>query len=519
MNYDAIIVGAGSAGCVLAARLSEDPDTEVLLLEAGPDYPDPAEVPSAILSSHVLPDDHDWGTASEPGYAGHPTALLRGKVVGGSSAVNAAVAARGLPSDYDGWAAAGNPGWSFEEVLPFFRALEDDPEGDERWHGRGGPLPIRRYAPDELTPWQRNFVATAVAESYPEVGDFNGPEPFGVGRYPMNVVDGVRQNAALSYLTPEVRERENLTVRADVLVDRVVFSKGRAIGVGAVGVEAPPYGIEATLGADRVILAAGAYGSPAILMRSGVGPADHLRSLGVEVVQDLPGVGQGLQDHPLFHVLLAANPEKLGEQTPPVQTLLWTRSRDETGDPDLHLVPQTAFADPALSPTGAAVLLSVGLVRPLSRGRLELASADPKDAPRADPNYLGHPEDRTRMVQGVRLARRLARTAPLSNLVAGELFPGESTPDDAALEEAVRAGVSGYQHATGTARMGPEGDEGAVVDARGAVHGVEGLSVIDASIMPTVPHVATNLSTMMLAERCAAWLVRDLAGRVPTPRR
>jgi choline dehydrogenase len=504
MSCDVIVVGAGSAGCVLAARLSEDPDRSVLLLEAGPDYPGLDSLPPEIASSHAATYTHDWGYASEMGLSGRPIPLRRAKLVGGCSATNAAIALRGTPQDYDEWSLRGNPGWSFAEVLPFFRRLESDADFDDDWHGREGPLSIRRYPVNDLTPVQGALLEACAAAGYPRVEDHNAPGETGAGPAPMNRVGGIRQSAALAYLA-QARHRPNLTIRSGVLVDRVLLEGRRAVGVSL----ADP--TEEVFYADRIILAAGTYGSPAILMRSGIGPAEHLEALGIPVRVDLPGVGQNLTDHPLFGLHFAPAPAALVKDPPIFQTVITLKSSLATDGHDLHILPCSAYpVEPEQSPTGAVYLMLVSVTKPLSRGWLRLRSPDPAEAPVIDPGYFTHPDDMPRMIEVIREARRLSGTPPLSGWTLEELYPGPQVSDAADLEAAVLAQLDTYHHPVGTCRMGPATDATAVVDARGNVHGAEDLSAIDASIMPAIPGANTNLPTIMLAERCAAWLVENL---------
>ncbi|MCA1670241.1 MAG: GMC family oxidoreductase N-terminal domain-containing protein, partial [Thermomicrobia bacterium] len=359
MGFDVIVVGAGSAGCVLAARLSEDASRSVLLLEAGPDYRDAASLPAEIASGHMPAFSHDWGYVSEPFANGLTTNINRGKLVGGCSATNGTAAVRGHSRDYDAWAALGNSGWSFADVLPFFRRLERDRDFATAWHGQDGPLPIRRYAPEERTPLHQVVLDAAPEAGFARIDDLNAPDAMGAGPLPVNVVDGVRQSGALTYLAP-ARTRPNLTIRSDVLIDRVRFEGTRAVGVCL----ADP---AETISTDHVIIAAGAYGSPALLLRSGLGPAADLEALGIRVHADLPGVGQNLSDHPLLNLQFAAPPVP-HESAPFFQTAITLKSSPAIDAYDLHIYPMSTFPwDVAESPTGAACTLFVSLLKPESR--------------------------------------------------------------------------------------------------------------------------------------------------------
>jgi choline dehydrogenase len=489
MKFQTIIVGAGSAGCVLASRLSENPQSSVVLLEAGPDYPSEAETPIEFLSSLTPWGVHDWGYSSEPGLLNHSIGLERGKLVGGCSSVNVGVVVRGTPSDYDEWAALGNEGWFFSEVLPFFRRVENDADFDNEWHGKDGYLPIRRNQDTE----HNAFLQACSALGYARVADHNAPDTMGAGPWPVNFVDGVRKSAALTYLAA-ARGRPTLTIRDMTHVESVLLNNGRATGVRLAG-------SGEVIEAERIVLAAGAYGSPIILMRSGIGPADHLNSLKIPVLQNLPGVGQNLSDHPFLSLRFAVSTG--ADDVMKLGGLLTLRSSEAVAGYDLHIISgPLSLNDP--------LLMFASLVKPYSRGSVRLRSSDPDVPPIIDNGYFTHSDDMPRFIHAVRVVELLAKTPPLSEMILQQLFPDpETTKTSSELEAAILPEVSTYNHPVGTCRMGPVTDSLAVVNSRGQVYGIEGLFVVDASIMPTIPAANTNLPTLMLAERCSAWLLED----------
>ncbi|GAA3111459.1 GMC family oxidoreductase N-terminal domain-containing protein [Pseudonocardia yunnanensis] len=493
-TVDVVIVGGGSAGAVLANRLSADPARTVVLVEGGPAYA-VDEYPAVLRDPARVGDDaeHDWGLTATIDDTGRVIPTPRGKVLGGSSAVNAAVALRARADDFEKWATHGVTGWSFEEVLETYRALENTTDGDPRLRGRSGPFPIRQRTCAELTPSLRAFVDASVAQGFARLDDPNGTQQNGVTPYPLNVVNEVRQNTGLVYLTAEVRRRPNLTIRDRTTVDSVLFDGTAATGIVTLDGQ--------VLRAGEVILSAGTYGSAGILMRSGIGPATDLGRHGIEVVSDLP-VGRRFQDHPFYYNIYTLKPDA-NAMSPAAGAIVWTRSSEAIGDElDLH-ISATHLADPSISPTGGAIVLATAVTQPDSIGSVALRSRDPQDGLAIDLNFLAEPRDRRRMLEGVQISRRIGRDSAMAAVVDGELTPGPGIRDDTALEQVIRQQLDTYQHPTSTAPMGGDGDPWAVVDSAGNVRGVSRLRVVDASIMPRVPSTAPNVTTIMLAEHIA----------------
>ncbi|MFL6122645.1 GMC family oxidoreductase [Actinophytocola sp.] len=507
-DYTDIIIGAGSTGAVIAARLCEHDDRRVLLIEAGPDYPDVDDLPEDLRNG-LYPSfiDHDWGYQAEA-VPGRMIPLARGKVVGGCSAINTSLAVRPDPIDFEEWAGLGNDGWTWQDVLPYYVKLEDDRDFGEPHHGKGGPIPVWRWRDEQLNPLQRALLDACKELGYPEVTDHNDPAATGVGPLGTNQVDGLRISTAIAYLGP-VRKNERLEIRPETLVDKILFDQGRAVGV-----EVTTAGRTERVYGDRIVLSAGAIGTPAILMRSGIGPADKLAGLGVPVVADRPGVGQHLKDHPTCLVTFRPRPGVYDDSLPVVQIMLqstYTGSA-ERNDMQVYLfshVDLNGFAAGLRDQIGTdkVFMISAGVERPLSTGEVSIDSTDPGEPPRIRYNFLDHPEDRRRMREGMRLAWKIASTPQLALFSTGQMVPGPDVMnDDDALDEFMLSTVDNHCHPMGTARMGPADDPHAVVDARCRAHGVPNLWVADASVIPVTLRANGNLTCIMLGERVSEWL-------------
>ena len=515
MKYDVVIVGGGSAGCTLAARLSEDPNRSVLLLEAGPDYPDFELLPDEIKYGYnngasELDSPFNWKyQATGSAQSSRPMDIARGKVIGGSGSVNGQVFLRGLPEDYDSWAEAGNTEWSYVNVLPFFRKLETDMDVRDDFHGSEGPIPVRRVPRQEWLPVYEAFHQSSLDAGYPYDPDMNNPETTGTGAVPMNNPNNIRMSAALSYLNP-VRHRLNLTVRGGVSSRRVVFE-----GTRAVGVEVESGGEVFTVEGEEIALCAGGLASPQLLLLSGVGPADHLREMGIPVVQDSPGVGKNLRDHPM--ALVDVEPREgveLSEDVPRIQTGLRYTAEGSYLRNDMQITLTSyggegggdPIAGASRSRNGKTLHFTVILELAESAGELTLASTDPKDGPRIDYRYLEDEFDVRRMREGIRLCAGLLEHEQFRSLVSGLAEPTEADLEsDDALDAWLHENISTTFHTCGSARMGPDGDPMAVVDQYCRVRGVEGLRVVDLSVAPNVVRANTNATAIMIAERASVW--------------
>ncbi|MCB0996268.1 MAG: GMC family oxidoreductase [Acidimicrobiales bacterium] len=506
-EYDVVIVGGGSAGLVLATRLSADPARSVLLIEAGPDVPKPGTDDRLADQMTFATTLTHWGIDASfvpGGTLNYP----QGRKLGGGSSVNGAFAVRGIPDDYERWAAEAGPAWSWAEMLRVLKRLEADRDFADDHHGVDGPVPVVRWTEDELLPMQRSFRDAVMAHGIGWVDDMNAPDASGVGVIPMNRENGLRMSTALTYL-PIARGRENLSIWTDCEAHRVLLDAGRAVGV-----EVGRNGGVTRVTGERIILAAGALQSPTLLLRSGIGPSAHLAEHGIGCAVDLPGVGENLMDHQGTAVFLVPKGEL---RHPPDARMCQVGARYSSSSglavddmwlsmwsvwpladfPDF----QTALGVPAISS------LIAGVHDPASRGTVRLRSADPSVRPAVDFNMLSHPDDRSRMVEGLQLAMDLATSAAFASDYRGiGLLDMAARNDRSVLEGYLESTVGGWYHASGTCRMGTDPHEGAVVGGDLRVHGVDGLCIADASIMPTVVRAPTNLTSIAIGERAAELL-------------
>lgn len=500
-HVETVVVGAGSSGCVIAARVTEDSAREVLLVEAGPDYPDPSRLPHDLVNAHRNSMfDHDWKLKHRPTTVQFRFPFPRGRVVGGSSAVNTTIALRGHPHDYDEWAARGLSDWTWDQCLPAFQRLETDLDRHDPWHGTAGPLPIRREPAATWVPWQAGFVQTCLDLGFPACDDTNAPDGHGAGPHAFNRIDGRRISAAEAWLTPSVRARPNLSIRPHTHCVRVVVRQGRAVGIDVLH-----EGQTVHIGADRVVLCAGAVMTPGILLRSGIGPRAELDRLGVEVVRDLPAVGAQLLDHPGYAIFLWPRWGTARRRDPILQTVLRYEAEDDPRIGNMQLQPGSNAAFPGI-PTPPLVTIMGHIGKPDGVGTLRWPSADPLARPLIHSDMLEHPADRKRAVDAMRLAHRITQH-PRMKALARPLWPRPRTLEDEARTSAwIRRSTDSGYHPCGTVPMGADDDPHAATDGRGRVRGVAGLTVADASLMPTIPSVNIHLPTLMIGERMGAWL-------------
>ena len=528
MQYDYIIIGAGSAGAIIASRLSEDPSKSVMLVESGPDYKGIDDLPEGLKYGYTSTksnwnEEHNWQYRAK-GAQNTPIAVPRGKVTGGSSAINGQIFLRGIPEDFDTWAEWGNDEWSYQQLLPYMNKIEtdttyqDDP-GD--FHGSEGPIICHRFPKEQWQEGSKAWVEACLAAGFPECEDANAPGTTGVGPIPLNNPNGIRWSTALGHLA-ESRHRLNLTIRANVTVKSILFNNINKKPT-AIGIEAVSNNEDFSIFGEEIILCGGAIASPQLLMLSGIGPKDHLQQIGINSLIDLPGVGENLRDHPLTFMLWKTKPHyELRPFQPSLQTTLRYTAEGSNLHNDMIVYFQgMANRKMGLGPDGlpiggyeignpVGIAAGLGLNLAKSKGSLKLTSNNYKDQPDLNYNMLDDPEDMRRYKDGVRMLANLTNHPSLKKLIDEPIYPTNvDLATDEALENWLIQNVTTGHHVSCTAKMGPESDPMAVVDQYGKVRGANNLRVGDASIMPDCVRANINVTVMSMAEKIADFIKAD----------
>ncbi len=503
-SFDVIVVGAGSAGAALATRLSEDAHRRVLLIEAGHDYANIDDLPDEIRQGHATGTDlaidpdgiHNWAFTAKATPLQTDMPVPRGKITGGTSASNGQVYLRPIPEDFEFWVSEGNDEWSYENVLPYLKKLENDLDIVDQYHGNDGPIIVRRYQPDELVEDQAAFIEAVTAAGFSQTADHNHPASSGVGPLPLNNPDGVRWSTALGYLTMS-RDRPNFTISADSHTTRVLIENNRAVGV-----EYEKNGELRQSFSDEVVLSAGPIGSPHLLMLSGLGPSEQLEAIGVDVIADIRGVGQNLRDHPSVHVRWRAEDDfqMPDEEVGPQKVALRYTARESELRNDMITVMRW-------SSPNREFLMSAGLYLAKASGELRLASGNSHRQPELNYHLLDHPYDLSRMRDAVHMQIEFGKHSAYSGILKELIDPmPNDLESNESLDKWLLSRASTMHHVSCTARMGAASDPMAVVSQYGQVHGIEGLRVADLSIMPDCPRANTNSPAIMIGERIADFM-------------